>query len=145
MSSEPASSVRVHSFAFSCRFTCSQSSVSSGSAGFPGHSVAFQLSKAWGQPFLKEDAGGLRRGRDRVSSAAFTISALFWIRKTLFKMGKNRCHLVPSLTRHDMTRPWLPDGKPKIPIWVNFKCLAKEDVGTYILWPFGTFYGHLVF
>jgi hypothetical protein len=44
--------------------------------------------------------------------------------------------------------------KPKLPLWVNFKCLAMKYAGKvkghfvyfppiwYILWPFGTFCGH---
>jgi hypothetical protein len=49
----------------------------------------------------------------------------------------------------------LPDGryifKPKMPIWVNFKrCWSFRAIlsivlpnGIHILWPFGTFCGHL--
>jgi hypothetical protein len=33
--------------------------------------------------------------------------------------------------------------KPKIPIWVNFRGPWDEKV-SYVLWPFGIFYGHLV-
>jgi hypothetical protein len=47
--------------------------------------------------------------------------------------------------------------KPKIPIWVNLEDLEMENVDVYyghwefitaiwyILWPFGIFYGHLVY
>jgi hypothetical protein len=41
----------------------------------------------------------------------------------------------------------LPDGlhifKPKSPIWANFGGPWNGE-GWYILWPVGTFYGHLV-
>jgi hypothetical protein len=44
------------------------------------------------------------------------------------------------------SKPRLPDGtylKPKIPIWVNFGGLWNGRAW-YVLWPFGTYYGHLI-
>jgi hypothetical protein len=35
--------------------------------------------------------------------------------------------------------------KPKIPIWVNFAGRYIDWKNGYILWPFGIFYGHLVY
>jgi hypothetical protein len=68
--------------------------------------------------------------------------------------------LIKSKALYDRVARWYI-FKPKIPIWVNFGCIAMEDVGKLdvhlvilrgifygylvILRAFGIFYGHLVY
>jgi hypothetical protein len=70
----------------------------------------------------------------------FCVSAFIVIKSTSFLLetSHNSADIYGRVARWHIF-------EPKIHFWVNFECLAIEDIGLCILWQIGLFYDHLVF